>query len=72
MANMHVIYGLAGCNAADARRVYREHFLNRRLINEDTFEQIHERLWKTGTLKKLHSVLLDLLCPNCLSFFCSF
>lgn len=51
MSSMHLMYGLAYCNRAEARRLYAEHFPHRRLPNEKTFERLHNRLRETGSFK---------------------
>ena len=44
MADMHLIYGLAGCNSAEARRLYENRFPGRRIPNKKTFQRLNERL----------------------------
>lgn len=51
MSDMHLMYGLAHCNRAEARNLYAEHFPNRRVPNEKTFERLHVRLRETGSFK---------------------
>lgn len=55
MADMHLMYGLANCNAYEARRLYAEKFPNRNLPNRKTFQRIHERLVETGSFEKRSS-----------------
>ena len=49
------MYGLANCNAYEARRLYAEKFPNRNLPNRKTFQRIHERLVETGSFEKRSS-----------------
>jgi len=49
MADIHFFYGRAKCNARDARRLYQETFLNRRLPRSRTFSRIAQRLPERGT-----------------------
>lgn len=49
MADMHLVYGMANCNRAEARRLYAERFPNRALPNEKTFVRLHDRLRETGS-----------------------
>lgn len=51
MADMHLMYGAANCNRAEARRLYEERFPNRRLPGEKMFQKIHARLIETGSFK---------------------
>ncbi|XP_074029232.1 uncharacterized protein [Leptinotarsa decemlineata] len=48
--NMHVFYGRAFCNAAEARRLYSEHFPNRTVPSRETFERVDRSLRETGTV----------------------
>lgn len=47
-ADMHLMYGLASCNALEARRLYEERFPNRRIPDRKTFERVDRRLRETG------------------------
>ena len=47
-ADMHLIYGLASCNALEAKRLYEERFPNRTIPNQKTFQRIDQRLRETG------------------------
>ncbi|XP_074035402.1 uncharacterized protein [Leptinotarsa decemlineata] len=49
-ADMHVFYGRAFCNAAEARRLYSEHFPNRTVPSRETFERVDRSLRETGTV----------------------
>lgn len=51
MSDIHLMYGLANCNRAEARRLYSEHFPNRRLPCERTFVRLDRRLRETGSFK---------------------
>ncbi|KAJ8915386.1 hypothetical protein NQ315_008273 [Exocentrus adspersus] len=51
-ADMHLMYGLASCNALEARRLYKERFPDRRLPERKTFERVDQRLRETGTVAK--------------------
>ena len=42
-ADMHLMYGLASCNALEARRLYEERFPDRK-----TFDRVDRRLRETG------------------------
>lgn len=52
MTDIHLIYELAECNSAAARRLYAERIPNRRLPNKKTFQRLHERLRDTGSFNK--------------------
>ncbi|KAJ8957202.1 hypothetical protein NQ318_007764 [Aromia moschata] len=47
-ADMHLMYGLAPCNALEARRLYHERFPNRTLPNQKTFQWVDQRLRENG------------------------
>ena len=47
-SDMHLMYGLARCNALKARRLYADKFPNRHLPNAKTFQRIDQRLRETG------------------------
>lgn len=47
-ADMHALYGRALFNAAEARRLYSEHFPNRTLPARETFERVDRSLRETG------------------------
>lgn len=47
-ADMHLMYGLALCNAVQARRLYQERFPGRVIPDRKTFEATHRRLRETG------------------------
>lgn len=47
-ADMHLMYGLASCNALEAKRLYEERFPNRRIPDRKTFERVDRRLRETG------------------------
>jgi hypothetical protein len=49
MADMHLMYGLAGCNSREAQRLYQQHFPNRGVPHYQTFISIHARLQETGS-----------------------
>lgn len=49
---MHLMYGLAECNSAAARRLYAERFPNRRQPDKKTFQRLHERLRDTCSFNK--------------------
>ncbi|KAI4468283.1 transmembrane protein 68 [Holotrichia oblita] len=51
MSDMHLMYGLAHCKRTEARRFYADHFPNRCLPNEKTFERLHIRLRETESFK---------------------
>ena len=53
MTDMHLMYGLAICNASKARRLFLEYFLNRRIPNKKTFQRIHKR--ETGCFQRRSS-----------------
>lgn len=55
MTDMHLVYGMAHCNATEARRLYGNMFPNRQLPNKKTFQRIHERLRNRGCFKKMVS-----------------
>ena len=55
MTDMHLLYGLAMCNASKARRLYSEYFPNRRIPNKKTFQRIHERLRETSCFQRRSS-----------------
>ena len=52
MTDMHLMYGLAICNASKARRLYSEYFPNWRIPNKKTFQRIHERLRETDCFQR--------------------
>ncbi|KAJ8932558.1 hypothetical protein NQ318_004712, partial [Aromia moschata] len=49
---MHLMYGLASCNALEARRLYHERFPNRTLPNQKTFQRVDHRLRENGKFGK--------------------
>lgn len=49
MADMHLMYGLAGCNSREAQRLYQQHFPNRVIPHYQTFISLHARLQETGS-----------------------
>lgn len=49
-ADMHYFYGMARGSGLEARRLYREHYPNRRIPSHTIFERIHRRLRETGQL----------------------
>lgn len=51
-ADMHLMYGLASCNALEARRLYQENFPHRRIPDRKTFERVDLRLRETGKREK--------------------
>ncbi|KAJ8951686.1 hypothetical protein NQ318_012228, partial [Aromia moschata] len=51
-ADMHLMYGLASCNALEARRLYHERCPNRILPNQKTFQWVDQRLWENGKIGK--------------------
>lgn len=51
MADMHLVYGAANGNRAEARRLYAERFPNRRLPREKLSQKFHVRLKETGSFK---------------------
>lgn len=65
---MNLMYDLASCNSAEARRQYESRFLNKTLPDKKTFNKLDERLRETGTFKKRESDgerLLHLRTFNC-------
>lgn len=52
MIDMHLIYRLAECNSAKARRLYADCFHNRHLSDKKTFQRLHQWLRDIGTFKK--------------------
>lgn len=50
-ADMHLMYGLAGGNAAQAVRYYVERFQGRRVPDRRTFIRVDRGLRETGMLK---------------------
>lgn len=57
-ADIHLIYGMANCNAVEARRLYVERYPNRRAPNRKTFVRTDQRLRETG--------MVIILIENCL------
>ncbi|KAJ8953758.1 hypothetical protein NQ318_015414 [Aromia moschata] len=51
-ADMHLMYGLASCNALEAKRLYHERFPNRTLPNQKTFQRVDQRLRENGKFGK--------------------
>lgn len=47
-ADMHLMYGLASCNALEAKRLYEEKFPHRTIPNQKTFQRVDQRLRETG------------------------
>ncbi|KAJ8940870.1 hypothetical protein NQ318_010183 [Aromia moschata] len=47
-ADMHLMYGLASCNALEARRLYHEKFPSRILPNQKIFQRVDQRLRENG------------------------
>ena len=47
-ADMHLMYGLASCNALEAKRLYEERFPNRIIPDQKTFQRVDQRLRETG------------------------
>ena len=47
-ADMHLMYGLASGNAAEAVRLYAQRFPNRELPDRRTFERVDRNLRETG------------------------
>lgn len=47
-ADMHLMYGLASCNALEARRLYHDRFPNRTLPDQKTFQRVDQRLRENG------------------------
>ncbi|KAJ8942383.1 hypothetical protein NQ318_011730 [Aromia moschata] len=47
-ADMHLMYGLASCNALEARRLYHERYPNHTLPNQKTFHRVDQRLMENG------------------------
>ena len=47
-ADMHLMYGLAYCNALEARRLYQERFPDRTIPNQKTFQRVDQRLRENG------------------------
>ena len=52
MADMRFMYGLAGCNSEEARRLYENRFPGRRIPNKKTFQRLDERLRNHRTFQK--------------------
>lgn len=48
---MHFMYGSARENASEARRLYSRRFSNRPCPNVKMFNNVHNRICETGTLK---------------------
>lgn len=51
MTDMHFMYGRANGNSQEARRLYSEHYPNRRIPSHRMFIRIHQRLRETGRLQ---------------------
>lgn len=54
LADMHLMYGLAEGNAAEARRLYADRYVNRRLPHWQTFVRVDRRLRETGNYTKYY------------------
>lgn len=52
-ADMHLMYGLASCNALEARRLYHERFPDKIIPNHKTFQRVDQRLRENGGRFKL-------------------
>ena len=65
MTDMHLMYGLAMCNASKAKRLYSEYFPNRRIPNKKTFQKIHEHLWETACFQRRSSYTGRPINRNC-------
>lgn len=52
LADMHIMYGLAQSNAAEARRLYIQSFPNRDVSGIESFRNVDRNLREFGTLKK--------------------
>ena len=52
-ADMHLFYGQAMGNAAEARRLYQQHFPNRHIPDRKTFERVDRNLREIGSFKDL-------------------
>ena len=65
MTDMHLMYGLAMCNASKAKRLYSEYFPIRRIPNKKTFQKIHERLWETACFQRRSSYTGRPINRNC-------
>ncbi|KMQ82561.1 transposable element tc3 transposase, partial [Lasius niger] len=52
LADMHLMYGLAQGNAAEARRLYIQSFPNRDVPGKESFRNVDRNLREFGTLKK--------------------
>lgn len=52
LADMHIMYGLAQSNAAEARRLYIQSFPNRDVSGIKSFRNVDKNLREFGTLKK--------------------
>lgn len=50
-ADMHLMYGMASCNASKAQRLYARRYRNRRVPDRKTFERVDQRLRETGKNK---------------------
>jgi len=57
-ADMHLMYGLASCNALEARRLYEERYPNRNVPNHKTFQRLDQRLRETGERFSVNKVTL--------------
>lgn len=57
-ADMHLMYGLASCNAYEARRLYEERYPNRNIPNEKTFQRLDQRLRESGGRFPVNKVTL--------------
>ena len=53
MAQMHYVYSLA--DGEQARRIYHQRYPNRALPDSRTLSNIHRRLVKTGTVRRITS-----------------
>lgn len=51
LADIHLFYGMANCNARRAARMYRARFPTRHVPSPETFQAIHQRLRETGTFR---------------------
>lgn len=47
-ADMHLMYGMASCNALKAKRLYARRYRHRRVPDRKTFERVDQRLRETG------------------------
>lgn len=57
-ADMHLMYGLASCNALEARRLYEERYPNRNIPNQKTFQRLDQRLRETGRQFPVNKVII--------------